>query len=401
MIGLSLTLCVVFTMTLFMIVFTTEDQVFVNQLVAEKQLYDAHQADGHSSAWEPANRRMRLVYAIDQLPEALPDASRQRISKSTGVHEYFDAEQAYFVYHFMESGSARFLVYDVSDLLAVRGNKLPIFIIIVVTTLMVTIIAVLVAHRLVRRTLEPVRQLSHALQQGELDSVVIELAQQFSEDEIGVLTHELALALDRVRNAAQREYEFNRGVSHELRTPIQVAQSATELLELFAEKSTEESVVVPVERLRRSIDEMHEIAEAFLWLASERVRSPQDTCTVAALNKLVGTVATVFSSTEIAVTTTLPAEFEYPIPRSVMAVCVRNLLLNAITHGGSGRIDFIAQRNQISIRNPVGELSAGEPSFGIGLTIVQRLCERFNCELSIGQQSGHDYLASIVFSKVL
>ena len=96
---------------------------------------------------------------------------------------------------------------------------------------MIILVAIFIARLLVNRTLLSAKNLNDKLQHSELDTAIIEFAHEFSEDEIGSLTNELSLALIQVQDAAQQEFEFNRGVSHELHSPIQVGQSATELLE--------------------------------------------------------------------------------------------------------------------------------------------------------------------------
>ena len=401
MIGLSLALCAVFTFLLFMTVFTTEDRVFVNQLTAEKQLYERHQTQSPGAAWQPTNRRFKLIESAETLPASLTLDYRERIAGETGIHEYFDDEHAYFVNHFKRSdnGQAVFLLYDVSDLLAVRGNKLPIFLTIIVLTLIVTAGAVFIAHRLVSRTLEPVRKLRDELQHGELDDVVIDLANQFSEDEIGVLTRELALALGRVRDAAQREYEFNRGVSHELRSPIQVARSATELLELHAQNEGGQLADF-VERLKRSVVEMNEIAEAFLWLASDRDVGPGDTCSVESVRETVATVQNMFPALDLGINTDLPPDFSFPLPQNVMAVIVRNLLRNAIDYGENQAIDINIRDRILAVKNATSQAAEDNRGFGIGLSIVQRICDRFDCELKTVHDPDGFYLASITFPEL-
>jgi len=237
MLGLTVGLCVLFAALIFLLVYVIEDQIFVNQLKLEQASYEQtiKAADPPAiQAWQPTNAYIQRIDHSDGLPQALPNKNLQTILASTGVHEFFDDNEALFIAHFSrpDTGASYFLRYDVQDLLAVRGSKLALFVLIGGLTLLIMLIAMVLAGRLTKSTLAPVSRLSDALKENDLDHVVIELAQEFSQDEIGVLAGELAQALENVQAAAQREYEFNRGVSHELRSPIQVAQSASELLEL-------------------------------------------------------------------------------------------------------------------------------------------------------------------------
>jgi len=241
-----------------------------------------------------------------------------------------------------------------------------------------------------------VRKLSCELQQGQLDDVVIELANEFSEDEIGILTHELANALGRVRDSAQREFEFNRGVSHELRSPVQVAQSALELLELHNQKYDNQTGKY-VQQLKRSLVEMNEITEAFLRLASDRKPEPGDVISVAELMNTVATVRATYPDLELVTNSSLDPDFSFPLPEKVGAVIVRNLLRNAISHGENKEVVLELTEDSISVINQVSPGTGGEQSFGMGLSIVQRICERFGCEFSVYQNQEHTYQASIFF----
>lgn len=402
MVGLSLALCLVFTLILFVIVFTTEDRVFVNQLSAEKTAYKQHQKQFPSSKWVPSNQRFQLIESSELLPTTLTRKAHKRIARSTGIHEYFDSRAAYFIDHFhhFDTGASQFLIYDVSDFLAVRGNKLSIFMSIIILTIVVTVCAVFIAHRLVNRTLEPVRKLSYELQHAELDDVVIELANEFSEDEVGVLAHELAAALSRARNAAKREYEFNQGISHELRSPIQIAQSATELLELHVEKVAENEdsqIGEYVSRLRRSMTEMNEIAEAFLWLASDQKPGLNDVYCVATLGNTVAAVQAMYPISDIKFDSSLAQDYGFALPEKIGAVIVRNLLRNAISHGDNKPIRLILTEDSISVINHVRADSEQEQGFGIGLSIVKRLCERSQCQFSTQINQDNSHKASVSF----
>lgn len=401
MVGLSLGLCLLFGGLIFLLVYVIEDQVFVNQINVERAAFAQTIAEADPDAikrWQPANANIKRLDSIAGLPKTLSSEALKRIVEQRGIHEYFDDVNALFVASLQqpESGQPYYLVYDVQRLLVVRNSKGRLLALIGGLAFVIAIASVLLARWLAKATLAPVSRLSRALQEHDLDQAVIELANEFSEDEIGVLTRELAQALERVRAAAQREYEFNRGVSHELRSPIQVAQSATELMQLYVSKN--DSVMSkPVARLQRAVVEMNEVADAFLWLASDRDRKPDQACSVAALEDAIEPVQASFPTYNIRIVKAVEEPFDYPMPRTVLSVVLRNLVRNAVMHGDPSLIKVDLQLDRICVSNSVKSSEQGGNSFGMGLSIVQRICDRFDCELVTGREGDGRYSSSIVF----
>ena len=257
-------------------------------------------------------------------------------------------------------------------------------------------VALFVARYLTATTLSPVKRLSNVLQTEDVDDQVIELANEFTGDEIGILARELAAALKRVRDSADREYEFNRGVSHELRSLIQVAQSATELLTLYSEE-TPSALNKPIFRLQRSIKEMNEIAEAFLWLSSDRILQKNEMCSVATIQDTLSSLKTDFPDSELALECDHPDQTQYPIPAAIFSIILRNLIRNAVIHGEPSLINIDVQSKLISISNASRSQALEGSGFGIGLSIVHRICDRFGCQLITKQLDDDRYSASIQF----
>jgi len=398
MVGLSITLSLLFTALIFLLVYVIEDRVFANQIKVEQVKYE----QSKHADWQPENAKMRLISSAEKLPELLPKALKEAVVKKPGIHEYFDANNALFIAHFVhrENKQSYFLTYDVKELLAVRGSKAELFLLISLLTLLICAASIYLAYRLTKQTLAPVRKLTHELQNSDIDDDAIELANDFSEDEIGVLTHELALALNRVRDSAQREYEFNRGVSHELRTPIQVAQSAAELIELQLSDQSD-PLSKPLDRLKRSVSEMNEIVDAFLWLASDRQPSFSDTCSVNTILTLIDHHQAANPKVDWDQKINVSNNFEYALPESVLLVVIRSLLNNAVKHGDRRKILVALSQHTICVENFMDNSNnessdaMNSENFGLGLNIAQRLCQHFGCELSIEQRKEGSFKARI------
>lgn len=402
MVGLTLALCALFTVLIFLLIYVIEDQVFVNQMRVEQAAFEQIIDNGDPQQiqnWQPSNANIKRINTLENLPKSLPNSRAKQISNQRGIHEYFDDNNAMFIASLARPNSGRpyYLVYDVQNLLVVQNTKHVLFTLIVALTLLITGLSILLANRLTKATLAPVSRLSTALKNDDLDHVIIELANEFSGDEIAVLTQELAKSLEQVRESAQREYEFNRGVSHELRSPIQVAQSATELLQLVAQKG-DTRIKKPVDRLQRSITEMSEVAEAFLWLASERVIEQGDTCSIEQLQNTLTELQSSFSNHNIEPNFQTTERTQYPLPSKVLSVILRNLVRNAVTHGDIAEITVDLNDDGISVSNSISTQNSNGKTFGVGMSIVERICDRFDCTLATKIEGRSRYICSIIFA---
>lgn len=386
MVTLSLLLSLIFTVLIFMLVYVIEDQVFVNQVKLAQKEYTRVVSLGDSNkikGWQPSTTMMKRIDSLELLPENFPTKLKAQIIQQAGVHEYFDDNNAMFISrldNFTEKDNqAGFIVYDVSDLLAVRGTKISLFMLIGTVSLLITLAALVMANRLTKSTLAPVVKLSSALKKDDLDEVIIEMANEFSEDEISVLTRELANSLEAVQSAAQREFEFNRGVSHELRSPIQVAQSAVELLHLVSKG--DDASAKPIARLQRSIHEMNQVAESFLWLASSKTLDQKDCISVGEFEELITDLADTLPIKTLEFHAESADDCRLPIPRSVITTVMRSLLRNSSVHGDGDKVVVKLGQDRIEVSNAMDKNTNPTSGFGVGLPIVSRLLERFKCRL--------------------
>ncbi|GHA00352.1 two-component sensor histidine kinase [Arenicella chitinivorans] len=391
-IALTLVLSLGFGALIFLLVYVIEDQVFINQLRLEKQRID------HSEGiptWGTINREIQLFTKTDDLPATLPDAFRARVERDTGIHEFFDANHALFVAHYIEptSGDPYYLAYDVSALLAVRSSRTTVLGMIVLLTLLVAVLGVVAAHWITRSAFLPLRYLTQHLSDKELDDAAITLAREFSDDEVGHLAKRLALAMENERLAYQREYEFNKNVSHELRTPIQVVTSSIELLRM-----SDRPLPAQLDRLSRASEHMQQIVEVFLWLASDRQLSAHDQVNA---NHVV-TIATQIAQSrqlDLQIKNHLSNTAPYPIPQTVLNVVLRSLIQNAVSHAADQRLTLCLEPDTLSLSNRMTLAGEAAPGFGIGLTIVERLCARFGWTLTSKPEHAHGrYVVTLSFA---
>ncbi len=375
MIGFTLLLCLVFTALNMLMVYVIEDQVFINLLKHEKQQFE--QVDPKQQVnWQPGSKMMKLYTDLDTVPVDIAMVLGDKV----GVYEYFNQGKAGFVL-LAEYGTEQLpyvITFDVSEFLAVRSGRLDLWTVVGVVSLVLLLFSIWVASRLAKKTLSPLRKLTAEFQDENAD-LPQHFAIDFAGDEVGVLAQQLERSIMLANSAAEREFEFNQGVSHELRTPIQIAQNSLELLSINSQLPLAEQPQILL-RLDRALKQMHQITEAFLWMASQR--NPQSqTCDGSVIFKnLIASYQESYPNRSFEVK--LTDGLVYMSPPAVLKIIVDNLLRNAIQHSSSGTIYCQFDNEMIRIENDTAAHEQN-PGFGIGLNIVARLCEQLNWRLSI------------------
>ncbi len=393
MIGLAVTLCLIFTFMAMMMVYVTEDQVFMNLLRSEQQQFESL-AVAEQTHWQPVNQKMTLYQGIDQLPADL----RSIVGDKPGVYEHFDDARAMFVLRSQSTSGAidYFISYDVSDLLAVRTSRNDLLLTVLVVSLMLIFVAVLVAYRLASQTLAPLKKLTAQLQDKHQD-LPNNFADDFYGDEVGLLAKQLEISIDQAQSAAQREFEFNRGVSHELRSPIQIAQNALELLDLNKNNPDFNPRAV-IDRLCRSVEQMKQVTEAFLWLASDLEHSDQNCDMKRCAESLIVEFRATHPDHMIHLNAAVDDGLTINVPADVFTVVVGNLIQNAIQHGCQKQVSCVLNSDSIVIKNPRDkEATHNGSGYGVGTIIAQRMCERLGWQVNFDQRDQDVYVVEVVF----
>ncbi len=398
LLGLTLGLSILFTGLIFLLVYIVEDQIFVNLLRTENQHFQQIDVQ-QSTHWQPQNRSMQLITERKDLPQSLQNLKYTK----PGVYEYFDAPQAYFVLFDYRKAPVTneqkpyYITYDVSALLSVRSGRVELITIVIVVSAMIMIIAVFVAFRLSKKILQPLKALTDQLQDHDHINVAKGFSQPFAGDEIGTLAEQLEQALQNVQRSAQKAFEFNRGVSHELRSPIQIAINATELLTIQHQELDQSATM---DRLKRSVNQMEKICQAFLWLVSDRTFEQQKTHVHDLVWQLKSHYQTYLTSNIIIKQT--EDELYYWVPMPVLSVIIESLINNAIQHGNQDDILIEITDHMLTVKNnnkvnnnPSQQGNKVSEGYGIGLIIVKRLCQKLNWHLNIDDHKSSHYCVKI------
>ncbi|MEZ9546401.1 MULTISPECIES: sensor histidine kinase [Vibrio] len=283
--------------------------------------------------------------------------------------------------------------------------ELSVFELVYATTFVLALLSILIfsfgalLYRLSKRLIEPFNSLSEQLESNKLN-----LNEEFGvNDDAAVefrqLTDQLNQYRREINSLVKREQAFARYSSHELRTPLTVARGANKLL---LRSETTEFQSRQVERIDEAIVQMSEMVDALLGLvryernsddAPLRLFSQQELETIVSKNSLQA------DEKEVAITLQVQSEPTIQATSAIMNMLVGNLLRNAIAATNSGTVTITLSQDSLIIEDQGEGLQEqyNPNGHGLGLLIVDDLCQRFHWDFELFNRSCSGCTAKITF----
>lgn len=369
-------------------VYTVEDQFFRHQLMDEekRQLQQ-------SQLVAPLAAGMQIF----QSPKDFPADLQQQFEPNTQRTEYSGEQGRHYhirPFHHPSVKEPVWLVAEVSQQLVVRPIRDEMLLLYGISTLVMLLLAAALGFTLARRATRPLTQLAELVQKNQFSPG---FAQKFPANEIGVLADALEQNWLRVQAFIEREQAFSRDASHELRTPLAVIQTSCELL-LNQQWPSEQQQ--RLEQIQHSSRQMNQLISTLLAMSREQHLGQTENIKLAGvLEQLVLNLSPLLDGNSIELELQVAPDLEVQLNLVLLQMVLTNLLQNAFLHSAAGTIFISADSQQLLIQNPVHdddqptELTAlfakGRQSsgYGLGLGIVQRLCQQTGLELQLERQA--------------
>lgn len=240
-------------------------------------------------------------------------------------------------------------------------------------------------------------------EQGSLEGLNFNEFADCNDPDVLALVNALERFGQRLQRFVARERMFTRNASHELRTPLAVLKGNLELLQKFPDLSSRDEVLA---RLRRTVRDMESLVETLLILARES--ESQLAWSPVVLNELLADqldqVARAVPRSEVRVRLEARCVLEVDAPERVLAIVFQNLLRNAFTYTERGEVAVIIEQHSVTVRDTGCGMSEvdmehifdpfyrghdrSNEGYGLGLSIVSRLCRRFGWPLEVDSEPG-------------
>ena len=337
---------------------------------------------------EPALPADFRLFPADALP---PDLHERLQDAAPGDIREFRLPDGRYVHAFhgrARNGTRFVLVYDVTDQLTVNqaiGRGLPLL---VAMAAVLALCAYVLARAFVARISRQARALVGQLRDSQDPERLQMLARAEPIAEFSEFARLSATAWQQKIEALDRERETVAFLGHELRTPLQSARTSLTLLQ------DDRGNVVAWQRLQRAVDRLVRASNGMLWLASDAPATELEATDAGSLLAgLIEEFAPLAAARAQVVIVRQDAAEPWPLPPEVVEVVLANLLLNAIQHGDSGRIEAELSGSEFRLSNLLSVQSA-PGGFGLGLQVVRRLLERFGWSLSREERDGRSFITA-------
>lgn len=280
--------------------------------------------------------------------------------------------------------------------------------------LIVIYLSTYLAYRVSRRAVSPVVRLAGAVQALDPSAPNPEQLRADpdikTDEEIRVLAGALEDLVIRISEFAERERRFTRDASHELRTPLTVIKMAADRLAADTDLSDKSGEYL--QRIRSSVEDMEHLTKAFLLLARETDQGLARTWV--SVNEVAA--AELDRARLIVGNDRVSAQVEQDngllvfAPEKIVESVIGNLLRNAVAYTEQGRVLVHICGDRVTIEDsgpgmePTQVEEAFKPfvsrqrgGFGVGLTIVRRLTDRFGWAVEVDSEPGRGTRVSVTF----
>ncbi|MFT5755821.1 MAG: signal transduction histidine kinase [Alteromonadaceae bacterium] len=392
----TLLISTVWCMFSFILMYNIEDE-FIEREVRQEAQY-LQQAYNQNKHW-PASRvtYMKLYFSKKDLPDDikqryLADPHEKEFSGDNGRH-----------YHLLALPKAKdtYLVAEVSEMLLVRPITEGIITFMLISGLILVLIAFIIAWQLGRNTAQPLKQLADLVNGVAPENIPNKFAQQFPNNEIGILAQTLENAMARINQNLLREKCFTRDVSHELRTPVAIIKNAVEVYR--NQHSADESNPV-IDRISQASTQMEQTVTTLLTLAREEHTEAhkKQIKILPLIEQAIIDQHHLINNKPIQVEVKDNCDVEVYVQAGMLTVLLDNLIGNAFQYTQEGKVT-IEMRNKTLIITDTGpgidpSISDRimEPAikglqstgYGFGLSIVKRLCEHQSWSLVLSNEQG-------------
>jgi len=334
---------------------------------------------------------------------------------SGGFHEAYLGKKEYHVavISLPNLDDPLYLLFDVGALEFTEKRKFRIAMVLVASVVMVVGLGLWIGRLTSRKVIAPVIYLAGQVDQLRPGDLPTDLSKDFINDEVGILAAALEKSMKRIEAFVEREHRFSRDASHELRTPVTVIKGATELLHKQL-NTAEASVLRPLYRIQRQVTNMEKIIEALLWLSREEIPTGLDQ-TFSVLPLVRDTIEEnrqIIADKSIEISLVAEGSPVLNVPGHLFKIALTNLIQNAVRYASKGRITVYVRDDRVLVSDSGAGIDDSElqnimrphvrgtcsKGFGLGLSIVRRLCNRLGWRFEIESESYHGTTAQLIFA---
>ncbi|MFK7935641.1 MAG: sensor histidine kinase [Saprospiraceae bacterium] len=276
--------------------------------------------------------------------------------------------------------------------------------IVTVTLLFAVVGSYLIYQRYLQIIYQQIQQTIQTLEDFDLDAPVNVTFQPSPFPIFKDLNQYLAELIDRIRSDHQANKQFTQHASHELQTPLAIIKGNVEILLLspHLQQKEFESLAIVLQNTNR----LAKLNGALILLSKIEHQHFSNTETVnfaELTDEILENFRDLIHLREI----TIHKDYQQPwimeMSPALAEILIANLLQNAIRHNNQGgSINICIHSTWLEFNNTgkiltidpqqlfqrFQRISDTEESLGLGLSIIQRICERYQLDVAYTHQTG-------------
>lgn len=374
----------------------------VDSLLATEVDYFLYQYDKDRTTPLPHSKYIKGFKGIDRVPPRFRDSVKDLPPGIHFIHEQKSKPPIHIaVLELSDTKTPYYMVFHAREFLKESSRFHPKQVLLISLALFL-IPGMIIGYFTSRILYAPIVDLMDKIKGLDPENLPAQFSDKHSTNEIGLLTRTLENAMNRIKSFITREKQFTRDASHELRTPLTIVKGAVEIMEQQPETQTNPLLKKPLKRIARSISDMETTINTFLWLAREDY-TPAGLCQVEpVVRKAISSHQYLIENKDICLHIDSVYNKTLHIREEILYIVITNLVRNAFQYTAKGSVTIkieasffeildtgmgIAtdQLDSVTRSHVKGEKSTG---FGLGLSIVSRLCKRFGWELIMESTPG-------------
>lgn len=305
-----------------------------------------------------------------------------------------------------------YVFHDTSELEIHDYKMKQVIILMVISILFFLVLALIFSFSVFNKVIEPVIRLADIIRASNPEKRQTGFSKDFYNDETGFLARTLEQYLIEMDRAIQEEKRFASDVSHELRTPVTTVKGALAVIKRKS-RTPGETIEKPLARIERAVKDMENLIETFLTLSRVKGYLPNREAVNLSeiIRDLVDQNRYLLNHKTVEVRISDPYDLTVTVSALFFKIVISNLIRNAFQYTRSGTITIFIKPDRIRISDTgigfsLPELPTGDENllqnpenhgFGIGLSIVHRLCDKAGWQLFVTSRRDIGTIVELVY----
>jgi signal transduction histidine kinase len=311
------------------------------------------------------------------------------------------------LYELFEKNNSSYEIYTGIDEVLIDRHMDDIVFGIVVLNIVIFFVLLILGYVLIGKTIKPLKQILEELQVLQKGSDLSKRLQVLqTNDEFEQITNSLNSLLNNIENSVQNIKQFSSDASHELKTPLTVIQGEIEFIK--NKNSSKEELQTVLSKVDKEQKKLQEIIKSFLLLSKldkEVLKNKKASLDKVVFESIENNLEKI-ESKNLELKLDIQEDLYINFDEKYLFIVVNNLISNATKYTNNGYIKVSAKKENSNIYLEVCDTGLGidvqdldkiferfyrvdkaRSSFrdgvGLGLSIVKKICERFNSTILV------------------